>query len=108
MKRDSTPNEPLPPLLSHALHGRRVELDLIGGRAIVGVVTLVLPSKGLLRIKSVSHREPDGSWRGKGEAQLRVRSEILRITVLDLDATDASHFDAQTKWQPAGNPWSPR
>jgi hypothetical protein len=70
----------IPPLLTVALLGRRVELDLHGKTEQAVVVGLF---RGILRLRTVSHRAPDGTWRGTGHAWTRPRSVIARITVID-------------------------
>jgi hypothetical protein len=78
----------IPPLLTVALLGRRVELDLgqpERGRVEQGVVVGL--ARGMLRLRTVSHRAPDGTWRGKGLSWTRPRAVIERITVIDTEPT---------------------
>lgn len=106
MKHDSAPNEPLPPCFSIALLGRRVELDLARGYTQTAVVVGL--ARGVLRLRCPGTRRDDGSWTATGLPWFRTRAEVRRITVIDLDATDATNHTDTTKWTPKGNPWSPR
>lgn len=78
----------IPPLLSVALLERRVELVLDGGRRRVGVVVYINPSRGLLCLREVGERRPNGTWQGKGAVQTLERPAIRQITVLDKDPAE--------------------
>jgi len=82
----SFPLPAAPPLITVAILGRRVELDLVDGRVALGVATGLSRIAGVLWLAPVGERLPSGVWRpGSGARMPYGRDSILRITVLDKD-----------------------